>query len=458
MSTNQPGTIKYVSRQYGDKMAGGVLITCSKCHRTEWKAAHNVGAGAPIFKSKGWLLGRQGANTDVCPTCRNQKQKRPDMTPAMRRAAYNRIEDEHALKAKAGGIRMAGYMTSSVLDPGGFITEGRALDIAEPINPILREKMTQAITEAAHPTERWPALLPYSGKDGALYHVATSGFSRIDNAKRAALKWLGRQDIHEPKQGVDYVITKRGDTYSWHPPNRLPAERDAAGEARGRTPQPEPASDFVPLADPAPVVIEPSVEVPNRKRRARNLAGVGLATPTVARHSARALLSKLGIVNAVEGEHFSVHREPEGTHGFKLLIQIGPAADTPQPETTEDPPPMPAQPLDSPTDAGRTATREQRRAIAELLDNHYDTDTQRYRGDWSDRKVADQLDTPRAFVTHLRTDLYGDYDRNEASERQAKNMDTAIGIAEAATAKLLEMASEAEKIANDLKVARSRLF
>lgn len=105
----------------------------------------------------------------------------------------------------------------------------------------------------------------------------------------------------------------------------------------------------------------------------------------------------------------------------------------------------------------RQPTREQRRSILDALDTRYDQEAQRYRDDYSDLRVAEILQYPRVWVTGLRVELYGDHDRNEATERKKSKMDEAIAIAEAAVEKLTSMALEAEKVWTDLKTARTRL-
>jgi hypothetical protein len=63
----------------------------------------------------------------------------------------------------------------------------------------------------------------------------------------------------------------------------------------------------------------------------------------------------------------------------------------------------------------RTPTREQNRAIRDMLDNHYDEDKQRYKGSCSDAVIADKLKFPRKWVSDIREQFCGPDDVNELS-------------------------------------------
>lgn len=99
----------------------------------------------------------------------------------------------------------------------------------------------------------------------------------------------------------------------------------------------------------------------------------------------------------------------------------------------------------------RTISRVERRRIADHLDVQYDMDKQRYRTDGSDHKSAEKLNLPRAWVTQIRIELYGDHDRNEQQDaNRAKALET-IKLAEKTRDELLSLATRAETILNELK-------
>lgn len=102
-------------------------------------------------------------------------------------------------------------------------------------------------------------------------------------------------------------------------------------------------------------------------------------------------------------------------------------------------------------------TREQRVVIRDELDRLYDIDKARYTTDWSDKKLAEKLDVPRIWVANIRADFFGDNDTNEKAIADTTKLDAGIAEAEAASARLLEMAQEAEKLASDLKALRAKL-
>jgi hypothetical protein len=103
------------------------------------------------------------------------------------------------------------------------------------------------------------------------------------------------------------------------------------------------------------------------------------------------------------------------------------------------------------TEPLRTITRTERRRIMDALDEHYDLDKQRYFKAMSDQKLAEKLNLPRAWLTQIRVELYGDHDRNEEQEADKAKALENIRLAEKTRDQLLEMASKAETILNELK-------
>lgn len=147
---------------------------------------------------------------------------------------------------------------------------------------------------------------------------------------------------------------------------------------------------------------------------------------------------------------------------------------TPKPRLTPTPAAIPAapekapEPMEMPSDAvfaelvgDKSAltlpTRADKQRIGGGLDVRYDMRNERYKEDWSDAKLAETLDVPRAWVTQVRVDMYGDHDRNEINDAAFKALKEALAQAERAEAKLLDMAQEAERIATNLKAQLAKL-
>jgi hypothetical protein len=105
----------------------------------------------------------------------------------------------------------------------------------------------------------------------------------------------------------------------------------------------------------------------------------------------------------------------------------------------------------------RQPTRDERSMIHDALTTDYDIVQQRYVGNGSDQVVATRLNIPRAWVRDLREMFFGDYDRNSQTDLKAKELDAAYVQALAASARLMEMATEAEALATALKAARKKL-
>lgn len=382
MANNNPGTFKFVTRPYGDeqKRTPGCEGTCKKCGVTEWYPAVSPGAGHAIFKNKGWLLGRNGAKKDLCPTCANRRPIQVYKPPPPQEA-----------REKAGRITRAGRLASTALDPLHGIDSAVDTHAPVPVNTVLKEKLEAAMQEKATktpaptppsassdlwpiPKDHWPSRVPNHGvTKGRWITVPTIGFSQRTNAARSAVQWFKNRGVDDAREGEHFVLRMLGrDNWSWGPPGLVKPTRKHARHPVAK-PESKPPMPVTPPAPPAPQLVSPP-------------GHVSVTVPT-----------------------------------------------------------------------GRPATRQQRQQIRDLLDQHYNTDDERYHGDWSDKKVAEQLDMPRAWVSDLRLDLYGSHDRNEANEQQKRKLAEAIEMAEAATARLIEMASEAEKLANELKEARRRL-
>lgn len=102
-------------------------------------------------------------------------------------------------------------------------------------------------------------------------------------------------------------------------------------------------------------------------------------------------------------------------------------------------------------------TREQRQAIAGELDTRYDIVKGRYKQDGSDEKLSQKMNMPRAWITRIRLDLYGDHDRNELVDRNLIEITAALALASKAKERLLTMASEAEAIETDLTARLRRI-
>jgi len=142
----------------------------------------------------------------------------------------------------------------------------------------------------------------------------------------------------------------------------------------------------------------------------------------------------------------------------RKLAPRTPQKETPMTNITpirKDPMPTiePVQTASSP----RQPTREERGLIHDELTRVYDNVDQRYTASHSDKTLAEHLKLPRAWVTEVRTMFFGDHDRNQTSQLQIAKLDAAIETAKAATAKLLQMASEAETLERELVAARKLL-
>lgn len=441
---NNPGTFEVKNQLRGDDGKRSLMAGCKCriCKNTTWVHVTTPGAAHVTFAKKGWLLGRKGAATDKCPTCRNAGERRV-MSQGQRIAAYNRIED--GLAGKVHRLAKEGYMTSSTLDATGATAAMAKLDIEEPINPVLKVKLEAAMQskldaeKAVVPdadkgddlvlTDPIPKLWPETLKGSGTKVIKTSGHGWSSAARKSAKSFFAIQGVRDAVEGDHYIIERgRDGKYTWRPPT---IERE------------------MPLSK-------------HRKPAADRNSNGGRAHRTAARVSAVRQLTKQGQL-AIEGTTFEVYQETKGTFAWRPIGK-------PQRLLTPEPAPTLETVTKEPqmqiiTDAGpvpedvtvRQPTREQRRAIADQLDHWYKMDEQRYRGSRSDYAIAAELDLPRKWVTDLRQDLYGDHDRNDQTDAKLKSLTVGIEIAEAAVERLTAMAIEAEQLASQLKDLRAKL-
>lgn len=87
-------------------------------------------------------------------------------------------------------------------------------------------------------------------------------------------------------------------------------------------------------------------------------------------------------------------------------------------------------------------TKEDRRIIFAKIDENYIDETNGYSGDWSDEKIAKDLNVPRAWVSQIREDNFGP----EVGEGIAKDVETISVAIEKANAELAKMDERVESV------------
>lgn len=167
----------------------------------------------------------------------------------------------------------------------------------------------------------------------------------------------------------------------------------------------------------------------------------GGASISSLKKSAMGMLGNSALVDV----DFVLFTEDDGTMGWKPLPK--PATPPATPETLGE------HMTDTVTPAEKPGwTREQRRKARDALDVHYDDERLRYRGDWTDKSLADSINVPRALLAEVRDDYYGP-DRNEAEAKRRANLTAALAEAEKTLERLMNTATDCETLINNLKKA-----
>lgn len=153
---------------------------------------------------------------------------------------------------------------------------------------------------------------------------------------------------------------------------------------------------------------------------------------------------------AVNGQDFKVTKDEDGTWRWSRVVEKEEEAmaegfsDTgPSVGVAAEPPKMP--------------TAADNRKVLDALTVQYDEDAQRYRGAWTDSKVAATLDVPRAWVTAVREQFFGP-ERNEEQDVKTKEIREAIQMARNAVETLTQMAIQAEGIAGKLGELEAKII
>ena len=147
----------------------------------------------------------------------------------------------------------------------------------------------------------------------------------------------------------------------------------------------------------------------------------GFSNRTHALYSALGYFRQAGVESPKPDRDY---RMVEAADGWGWERVFKPAAETPPPVVEENPMPEPDLRVvpPEPTSQADGPNREQRRIIRRHIEENYDQDAQRWRGDLSDEKVGRHFAIPTAWVTQVRED--GDYgpDANEAASQITKEV------------------------------------
>jgi hypothetical protein len=398
------------SRPYGGGHANFVGIRCGWCRAEEWHPAKNGGWAMRIFRAHGWKVANKDAQ-HRCPACFGKAKH------------ARRIPDNPAIPADIGRRLKTTIMEAHVRDALlGTTSINRLPEAPPPVAVELSDKakarLQEKPVEAPLPPE--PPLVP------AEPEPSPTPAPEPAPAYAAAIHG-GRGRRSKPG-------------FTIHP-QRYNA-RQAAARATGGID----GINFLTLATP------PGVKP---KGWIWKLAADVTPQERVAWVRSRKVGPKTMPRRADSPLHTPTMEEPQMTNNVTPITRKEPMPSAP---TSEEIAKMassivshvaavpPSQP-----------TRDQRTLIHDELTKVYDTVDQRYGGHDSDKNLAGRLDVPRVWVTDIRVGFFGDYDRNQQSEKQKLKLDAAIDMAKAATQHLLNMAAEAEAIEKSLVEARKLL-
>jgi hypothetical protein len=169
------------------------------------------------------------------------------------------------------------------------------------------------------------------------------------------------------------------------------------------------------------------IYAPREGRKNQPLMTRGFGDVKYAERSAVAFVQRMGVRTPKRGRDFRVFQLADGWGWDAILTTKEPSPMTDDsnivairrtPAIREMSTPM----TNTNDDSGpRASTIAQRREIRDYLDANYDEDNARWRGELSDKKAAEDLSMPRAWITQVRETTYGP-DVNEA-DAKAREVD-----------------------------------
>lgn len=228
--------------------------------------------------------------------------------------------------------------------------------------------------------------------------------------------------------------------------------------APAEPPPPPPPAEVAAPAEPE--------KRPHRKPEADRPTGsyVSRASANAAAHSV--LRRSHGIEKPVQGEHFEVYQEGLWWYwrvrvaAIKVNPQLQPVSD-PKEVAVSDASTQAVRDaegvqLAAPVVAIRQPTREDNKRIRDELDASYDEPKQRYKGDWTDQRLAEALKVPRAWVTRIRDELYGP-ERNEKDDAEKQEVIRLKGILTGFEAKLAKHVEEGMALIDEAAAIRRKI-
>lgn len=287
-------------------------------------------------------------------------------------------------------------------------------------------------------------------------------FSGRWNAARSARTYLDRKGVENPREGVHFNTVPKGDEWTVK-----------ILDPRGR-------------AEPLPAA--PAPDSTGNQPMATLTKNWGYLSSFDAKKAAFGHFDRQGRTSGapVEGRDYWLIQDARNLWGYSLTDP------NPKPEPVPEPVTIVEVPKDSilaelvketapVSDASTQAVRDleesrlppisevrqptvaDNRRVRVAVEDHYDEDRQMYRGNWSDRMLAEELKVPRAWVTRAR-EMYGPDVNNDAEiRRQAAQVQARIRIEEAikkceeaikVSNTILELAAGLEGILADLKAKR----
>lgn len=114
--------------------------------------------------------------------------------------------------------------------------------------------------------------------------------------------------------------------------------------------------------------------------------------------------------------------------------------------------PVPAATKPTLVDPPRDPSVAQRRQILDKLEETYNVEEKAYKGDWTDQKIAQKLEMPRAWITSVRDQFFGPEDNMKGRQRYAE-LEAFLPKIKDVENRHFALATEAEQLYNAVRRA-----
>jgi hypothetical protein len=472
-----------------------VGVRCRKCGVEEWRVAKNPGWGRRIFKDAGWSIGNM-LSQHTCPDCIASRHNKPrEEQPTAQVLQFpTSCQPCPDLPPTPAPEPELGPIPQTPLTPPQPVREIPSSPTAIQETPMAQTALAEALAPIKQQHDRKRHMRESKGTPHGYATVAAARTGAWRSLRHAGVAGRIICDVHyklekAPDGTYSYVLLNstvakpaiKSRRLKAHEGQRLVEKSSAVNQAKivcERLGISKPIEDIhfkitregggwiykiLPAAEVAPDLVSKESCMAKEVIPPR-ICGGGFLSRFDARKDALAKLQPLRKAGGVPLEGVDYWIAQDGYNLWSWTTEK--ACDAPAPQMMSD---ASTQAVRDAEEAAKTpkaeeprkATPADNRRIMEKLDERYSVEHQSYFAGYDDRRLAEMLNLPRAWVAKVREEFYGP-ERNAEAETAAKvaKLDAAISKGEAVISKsqdALDLYAEIETLVAELKKVRAEI-